>query len=95
MFGLRASAEGLQLYEWQVRALLEELGRLPGALAAGLTFEERDRFRAAGVLAIPAGGTAAFEAARRDPGSPGGVPDEALVMAFAPVVAIVAGGAAS
>lgn len=63
VFGLRASAEGAQLYEWQVRALIEELERLPGTLVAGPTFEERDRFRAAGALAIPPGGTAAFASA--------------------------------
>lgn len=86
VFGLRASAEGAQLYEWQVRALIDELERLPAAVAAGPTFEERDRFRAAGAFAIPAGGRVAFETAlagldaARDLG-------EAFVTALAPIVA--------
>ncbi len=86
VFGLRAAAEGAQLYEWQVRALLAEFERLPGVAAAGLTFEERDRFRAAGAIAVPAGGTAAFEDARAGLGAIAAL-GESLVMAFAPVVA--------
>ena len=46
------AAEGV--YEWQVRDLLQDVSALPGELAAGATFEERERFRAAGVLLLAA-----------------------------------------
>ncbi|MCC6238511.1 MAG: hypothetical protein IT299_13195 [Dehalococcoidia bacterium] len=84
VFGLRSS-EGAPLYEWQVRALLDELATLPGACAGGPTFEERDRFRAAGCIAIPADAEG-FEAALaglesvRALGAP-------FVSAIAPVIA--------
>ena len=51
------------VYEWQVRRLLEELAALPGALAAGPTVEERERYRAGGIIALTAGEGAAFERA--------------------------------
>ncbi len=51
------------VFEWQIRDLLASLGSLPGQLAAGPTFEERDRYRAGGVVAVPADAVAAFPAA--------------------------------
>ncbi|TAJ20491.1 MAG: hypothetical protein EPO65_03620 [Dehalococcoidia bacterium] len=40
------------LYEWQVRDLALAIDALPGTAAAGPTFEERDRYRAGGVVAL-------------------------------------------
>lgn len=42
------------LYEWQVRDLVHALDALPGHAAAGPTFEERDRYRGGGVVALTA-----------------------------------------
>lgn len=42
------------VYDWQVRALLSDIDSLPGAASAGPTVEERDRFRAAGVVMLRA-----------------------------------------
>jgi hypothetical protein len=86
VFGLRAAAAGAQLYEWQVRALIDELERLPAAVAAGPTFEERDRFRAAGAFAVPAGGRATFDEALAGLDAARAL-GEAFVTAVAPVVA--------
>ncbi len=86
VFGLR-TVEGAPLYEWQVRALLDELATLPGTCAAGPTFEERDRFRAAGAIAVPPAGTAAFEAARAQLEGTRRLGD-AFVTAYAPVIAV-------
>lgn len=41
---------GDEVYEWEVRGVLDDVGRLDATAACGSTFEERDRFRAAGVL---------------------------------------------
>jgi hypothetical protein len=49
-------------FEWQVRDVLHSLDPLPATVAAGPTFEERDRYRAGGVACIPAGGSEAFRA---------------------------------
>ncbi len=87
VFGLRAVADGAQLYEWQVQALLEEVRGLPGDVAAGPTFEERDRFRAAGAVVIPFGGTPAFDAALAGAGPHWRTSTPALVTALAPIVA--------
>lgn len=51
-------AEGV--YEWQVRDLLTRIEALPGIAAAGPTVEERERYRAGGVVCIA--DPAAFEA---------------------------------
>lgn len=51
VFGVRDSD---MLYEWQVRDLAEAVDALPGHAAAGPTFEERDRYRAGGVVALAA-----------------------------------------
>lgn len=40
------------VYEWQVRELLDEIDALPGVAATGQTTEERERFRAGGVVAL-------------------------------------------
>ena len=57
-FALRA---GDGVYEWQVQDLLAGVERLPGIAACGPTFEERDRYRAAGIVSLAAAETAAFE----------------------------------
>ena len=90
VFGLR-SIEGAPVYEWQVRALLDELATLPGACAAGPTFEERDRFRAAGCIGIPAamdqdGGHGGFTSSLAGLATVRGL-GEAFVSGLAPVVA--------
>lgn len=85
VFGLRGASEGPQLYDWEVRALLDGIAALPGSAAAGPTFEERDRFRAAGVLVIPAGGEQAFSDALAAAETRWGAGAQALERALAPV----------
>lgn len=51
------------LYEWQVRDLVQAVEALPGHAAAGPTFEERDRYRAGGVVALAADEVEPFRAA--------------------------------
>jgi hypothetical protein len=58
VFGLR-DAEGL--FEWQVRALVDSVGALPGDAAAGPTVEERERYRAGGAVLVARGEVDAFE----------------------------------
>jgi hypothetical protein len=50
------------LYEWQVRDLVQAIEALPGRAAAGPTFEERDRYRAGGVVALAADEVGPFQA---------------------------------
>lgn len=50
------------VYEWQVRQLLDEIEALSGAAATGPTVEERERFRAGGVVTLEAAGANDFEA---------------------------------
>jgi hypothetical protein len=84
VFGLRAS-EGPQLYEWEVRALLDGVAGLPGIAAVGPTFEERDRFRAAGVVVIQANRLDAFNEALATTAAGWGGAARALEHATAPV----------
>ena len=51
------------LFEWQVRDLLASVATLPGAAAAGATVEERERYRAGGVVCLDATEAGAFEVA--------------------------------
>ncbi|MSQ29935.1 MAG: hypothetical protein EXR68_05555 [Dehalococcoidia bacterium] len=51
------------LYEWQIRDLAQAIDALPGHAAAGPTFEERDRYRAGGVVALTAAEVEPFRAA--------------------------------
>lgn len=44
-------AEGV--YEWQVRDLLARIEALPGTAAVGPTVEERERYRAGGLVWVP------------------------------------------
>lgn len=50
-------------FEWQVRDVLASLDGLPAVVAAGPTFEERDRYRAGGVACVRAADREAFRAA--------------------------------
>lgn len=50
------------LYEWQVRDFVLAVEALPGHAAAGPTFEERDRYRAGGVVALSSGDAETFQA---------------------------------
>lgn len=59
VLGLRAADE---VYEWQVRAALDDIDALPGVAASGVTFEERDRFRAAGAVLLRGEDTERFTA---------------------------------
>ena len=72
-----------EVYEWQVRALIERVEGLPGVASCGLTFEERDRFRAAGVVALRAAERDAFDEAL--PAVDGSGDWDLLVTARAPV----------
>ncbi len=51
------------LYEWQIRDLVRAVDTLPGHAAAGPTFEERDHYRAGGVVALAAAEVEPFHAA--------------------------------
>ena len=86
-FGLR-DAEGL--FEWQVRELLERVRELPGTATVGPTVEDRERYRAAGVVMLQAGEVEAFEralaAARPRWGALASLVDEALAPVASPVV---------
>lgn len=61
-----AIPERAGIFEWQVRDLLAALEALPGDAASGPTVEERDRFRAGGLVVLRAGERSRFEAALRD-----------------------------
>lgn len=50
-------------FEWQVRDVLASLDGLPAVVAAGPTFEERDRYRAGGVACVRGADLEAFRAA--------------------------------
>lgn len=83
-FALRA---GDGVYEWQVQDLLAGIERLPGVAACGLTFEERDRYRAAGIVSLAATETAAFEDALAEMNKAWGELAASIEAALAPSVA--------
>lgn len=56
-----AIPEQAGVYEWEVRRLLDDIAALPGLAATGPTVEERERFRAGGVVALRADDLAPFE----------------------------------
>jgi hypothetical protein len=85
VFGVRAHTDGPQLYEWEVRALLDGIAALPGTAAAGPTFEERDRFRAAGAVVIDEDRQQAFVDALGTAGASWGDARGAIEWAVAPV----------
>jgi hypothetical protein len=74
-------AEGV--YEWQVRDLLARIEALPGTAAVGPTVEERERYRAGGVVCVPEPARAEFDArldiTRREWNDLAEAVDEALV----------------
>ena len=49
------------VFAWQVSQLLAEIDTLPGNASAGPTVEERERFRAAGVVCLDDGQSEIFE----------------------------------
>ncbi len=49
------------LFEWQVRDLLTAVDTLPGLAAVGVTVEERERYRAGGVVCLVPGEAAPFD----------------------------------
>lgn len=83
VFAVRTSGSA---FEWQVRDVLHSLDPLPAAVAAGPTFEERDRYRAGGVACIPAGGSMAFHASLDAARAAWGDMAPDLVESIAPVV---------
>ena len=83
-FGLPAEPPA---FEWQVRNLLTAIEALPGDAAAGPTTEERERFRAAGVVLVPDEQRAAFDQALREARSAWGELGESLRDAQAPLLA--------
>lgn len=86
VLGLRGAADGPQLYEWEVRAILDSVATLPGAAAAGATFEERDHFRAAGAVLVRDAELTAFVAARAAAAEGWGDATAAIEWAGAPLV---------
>lgn len=48
------------LFEWQVRDFLQSVAALPGAAAVGVTVEERERYRAGGVVCLTAAAARSF-----------------------------------
>ncbi len=83
-FGLPADPPA---FEWQVRELLGAIDALPGDTAAGPTVEERERFRAAGVVCLPRDACAPFEQALAAARPRWGELGKRIEHAYAPVVA--------
>lgn len=74
------------LFEWQVRDLLASVDALPGRAAAGPTVEERDRYRAGGVVCLERDDLDAFEDALTSARGGWGALAESLVEAKVEVV---------
>ena len=83
-FGLPADPPA---FEWQVRDLLTAIKTLPGQSAAGPTTEERERFRAAGIVLVPLEQRAEFDRALSEARSSWGEIGESLRDASAPLLA--------
>lgn len=67
------------LFEWQVRDLLVAVDTLPGLAAVGVTVEERERYRAGGVVCLVRGEAALFDAALGAARAEWGEPAESIV----------------
>ncbi len=71
------------VFEWQIRQLLDDISALPGDAAAGPTVEEREQFRAAGLVLLTAAQSTPFQrelaAARTRWAAGAGALEEALV----------------
>ena len=83
-FGLPAEPPA---FEWQVQELLAAIAALPGAAAAGPTAEEREHFRAAGVVCVPRTACSGFEQALAAARAGWGDLGERLQHAYAPLIA--------
>ncbi len=75
-----------EVFEWQVRDLLESVDALPGAAATGPTVEERERYRAGGLVALAFNEVGPFDATLRTVRASWGVLAESVEEASAPVV---------
>ncbi|MEI6666181.1 MAG: hypothetical protein WCL53_08535 [Chloroflexota bacterium] len=51
------------VYEWQIRDVLAAIEEMPGAAVTGPTVEERERYRAGGLLCLTTADRVAFETA--------------------------------
>ncbi|MEI7926320.1 MAG: hypothetical protein WCI61_09060 [Chloroflexota bacterium] len=80
------------LFEWQVRDLLASVATLPGAAAVGATVEERERYRAGGVVCLDAAAASGFDAALDAARDAWGALAESLVEAKVEVIPLAAGG---
>jgi len=58
-----ALADNDSLFEWQARTFLDDLAALPGIAIGGVTVEEREQFRAGGLVLLDTATLPAFEAA--------------------------------
>lgn len=74
------------VFEWQVRDLLAAVETMPGSAVTGPTVEERERYRAGGVVCLDAPDVAAFDAALRGARDGWGALAEALVEAKVEVI---------
>jgi hypothetical protein len=79
------------LFEWQVRDLLASVAALPGMAAVGATVEERERYRAGGVVCL-ADDADAFDAALASARGTWGALAESLVEAKVEVIPLRPGG---
>lgn len=71
------------IYEWQVREFLDEVAVIGRTALVGVTIEERERYRAGGLVALD-GGDAALAKVRDRWRELGGAMDEALVEVHRP-----------
>jgi len=80
------------LFEWQVRDLLASVASLPGTAAVGPTVEERERYRAGGVVCLDAAAGATFDAALTAAQTAWGGLADSLVAAKVEVIPLSPGG---
>jgi hypothetical protein len=73
------------VFEWQVRDLLQSVDALPGHPATGPTVEERDRYRAGGAVALAFDEVGPFEGTLRERRAEWSGLAEAIEEASAPV----------
>ena len=80
------------LFEWQVRDLLASIATLPGAAAVGVTVEERERYRAGGVVCLDGDSASTFDAALASTRDTWGALAESLVETKVEVIPLASRG---